>query len=176
MDYPLGPWTMGRSRLPACYFFFRTEFTQHVDDYEYAKCVELYGWKYYICCVEAKDQVGLEMQHIGDGIVYTDGIDGSKWILKHHKVKQVIQPIFGLAPISREFYLETHCLFTGENSMYTTCISINNQFLLFIGKLQGCPNSYPLLVHLVYFCTSVKLCLNPIHALVILSHLSNSSN
>ena len=34
--------------------------------------------------------------------------------------------------------------------MYTTCISINAQFLLFIGKLQGGPNSYPLLVHLVY--------------------------
>ena len=30
------------------------------------------------------------------------------------------------------------------------CISINTQFLLFIGKLQGGPNSYPLLVHLVY--------------------------
>ena len=56
------------------------EFTQHVDDYEYAKCVELYSWKYYICCVEAKDQVGLEMQHISDGIVYMDGIDGSNWI------------------------------------------------------------------------------------------------
>ena len=34
--------------------------------------------------------------------------------------------------------------------MYTTCISINTRFLLFIGKLQGGPNSYPLLVHLVY--------------------------
>ena len=34
--------------------------------------------------------------------------------------------------------------------MYTTCISINTQFLLFIGKLQGGPNSYPLLVHPVY--------------------------
>ena len=56
------------------------EFTQHLDDYEHAKCVELYGWKCYICCVEVKDQVGLEMQQIGDGIVYTDGIDGSKWI------------------------------------------------------------------------------------------------
>ena len=62
---------MGRSRLPACYLFFRMEFIQHLDYYEHAKCVELYGWKCYICCVEAKDQVGLEMQHIGDGIVYT---------------------------------------------------------------------------------------------------------
>ena len=80
MKYPLGPWPMGRSKLPACYFLFRMEFTQHFDDYELAKCVELYGWKCFICCVEAKDQVGLEMQHIGDGILYTDGIDGSKWI------------------------------------------------------------------------------------------------
>ena len=47
--------------------------------------------------------------------------------------------------------------------MYTTRISINTQFLLFIGKLQGGPNSYPLLVHLVYreitvnmlFCLSI---------------------
>ena len=38
--------------------------------------------------------------------------------------------------------------------MYTTCISINTQFLLFIGKLQGGPNSYPLLVHLVYMYKS----------------------
>ena len=80
MSYPLGPWPMGRSKLPACYFLFRMEFTQHLDDYEHAKCVELYGWKCYICCVEAKDQVGLEMQHIGDGVVYMDGIDGSKWL------------------------------------------------------------------------------------------------
>ena len=80
MNYPLGPWPMGRSKLPTCYFLFRMEFTQHLDDYEHAKCVELYSWKCYICCVEAKDQVGLEMQHIGDGVVYTDGIDGSKWI------------------------------------------------------------------------------------------------
>ena len=64
------------------------EFTQHADDYEYAKCAELYGWKYYICCVEAKDQVGLEMQHIGDGSVYTDGIDGSKWIC-YQKCKKI---------------------------------------------------------------------------------------
>ena len=27
--------------------------------------------------IEAKDQVGLELQHISDGIVYTDGINGS---------------------------------------------------------------------------------------------------
>ena len=39
--------------------------------------------------------------------------------------------------------------------MYTTYISTNTQFLLFIGKLQGGPNSYPLLVHPVY----IHLCL-----------------
>ena len=71
-------------------------------------------------------------------------------LLKHNKVERVIRPIFGLAPISREFYLETCCLFTEEKSMYTTCISINTQFLLFTGKLQGGPNSYPLVVHPVY--------------------------
>ena len=40
--------------------------------------------------------------------------------------------------------------------MYTTCCSINTKFLLFIGKLQGGPNSYPLLVHPVY---DVNVCL-----------------
>ena len=30
--------------------------------------------------VEAKDQVGLELQQIADGVVYIDGIDGRKWI------------------------------------------------------------------------------------------------
>ena len=40
--------------------------------------------------------------------------------------------------------------------MYTTYISTDTQFLLFIGKLQGGPNSYPLLVHPVY----LKLFLN----------------
>ena len=44
--------------------------------------------------------------------------------------------------------------------MYTTRISINTQFLLFIGKLQGGPNSYPLLVHLVYIWTVAKLVAN----------------
>ena len=43
--------------------------------------------------------------------------------------------------------------------MYTTCISINTQFLLFIGKLQGGPNSYPLLVHLVYVIILRSNCL-----------------
>ena len=73
-----GPWV--DLNYPLAISSLKMEFTQHLDDYEHAKCVELYGWKCYICCVEAKDQVGLEMQYIGDGIVYTDGIDGSKWI------------------------------------------------------------------------------------------------
>ena len=33
-----------------------------------------------ICSVEAKDQVGLELQHIADGVVYIDGIDGTMWV------------------------------------------------------------------------------------------------
>ena len=59
------------------------EFTQHLDAYEHAKCVDLFKWKCLICSVEARDQVGLEMQHIGDGVVYTDGIDHTKWVCCH---------------------------------------------------------------------------------------------
>ena len=54
------------------------EFTQDLNAYEHAQCVEAFQWKCLICSVEARDQVGLEMQHISDGIIYTDGIDGSK--------------------------------------------------------------------------------------------------
>ena len=33
-----------------------------------------------MCSIEAKDQIGLEMAWLGDEkVVYTDGIDGSKW-------------------------------------------------------------------------------------------------
>ena len=49
-----------------------------LDPYEHAKCVQIYGWKCLICSVEAKDQIGLELQHIADGVVYIDGIDGTK--------------------------------------------------------------------------------------------------
>ena len=51
-----------------------------LNPYEQAQCVQMYGWKCLICSVEAKDQVGLELQHISDGVVYTDGFDGSKWV------------------------------------------------------------------------------------------------
>ena len=51
-----------------------------LNPYEHAKCVKIYGWKYLICSVEAKDQVGLELQHIADGVVYIDGIDGTMWV------------------------------------------------------------------------------------------------
>ena len=27
-----------------------------------------------------RTKLGLKLQHIGDGIVYIDGIDGSKWV------------------------------------------------------------------------------------------------
>ena len=53
------------------------DFTQQLDTYEHAQCVEAFKWKWLICSVEARDQVRLEMQHIGDGVVHTDGIDGS---------------------------------------------------------------------------------------------------
>ena len=56
------------------------EFTQHLDQYEYARCVETFQWKCLICSVEAPDQVGLEMQHLSDGVIYTDGIDQKKWV------------------------------------------------------------------------------------------------
>ena len=51
-----------------------------LNPYEHAKCVQLYGWKCLICSVEAKDQVGLELQHIADVIVYINGIDGTMWV------------------------------------------------------------------------------------------------
>ena len=44
------------------------EFTQQLDAYDHTQCVEAFKWKCLICSVEAKDQVGLEMQHIGDGL------------------------------------------------------------------------------------------------------------
>ena len=50
---------------PLDVFFFRMEFTQHLDQYEHARCVETFQWKCLICSVEAPDQVGLEMQHMG---------------------------------------------------------------------------------------------------------------
>ena len=51
-----------------------------LNPYEHTKCVQIYGWKCLICSVEAKDQVRLELQHIADGIVYIDGIDGTMWV------------------------------------------------------------------------------------------------
>ena len=51
-----------------------------LNAYDHAQCVQMYGWKCLICSLEAKDQLGLELQHIGDGIVYINGIDGSKWV------------------------------------------------------------------------------------------------
>ena len=54
------------------------EFTQHLDQYEHARCVETFQWKCLICSTEAPDQVGLEMQHISNGFIYTDGIDQKK--------------------------------------------------------------------------------------------------
>ena len=59
-------------------FFFRMAHPVELNPYEHAKCVKIYGWKCLKCSVEAKDQVGLELQHIADGIVYIDSMDGTK--------------------------------------------------------------------------------------------------
>ena len=62
-----------------------------LNPYEHAKCVQIYGWKCLICSVEAKDQVGLELQHIADGVVYIDSINGTKWVCcqKYKKTNHV---------------------------------------------------------------------------------------
>ena len=65
---------------PLAIFFFRMAHPVELNPYEYVKCVQIYGWKCLICAVIAKDQVGLELQHIADGIVYINGIDGTMWV------------------------------------------------------------------------------------------------
>ena len=60
--------------------FFRMAHPVELNLYEHAKCVQIYGWKCLICSVEAKDQLGLELQHIADGVVYIDSMDGTKWV------------------------------------------------------------------------------------------------
>ena len=42
--------------------------------------METFQWKCLICSIEAPGQVGLEMQHISDGVIHTDGIDQKKWV------------------------------------------------------------------------------------------------
>ena len=55
--------------------------TQTYDSYIQAYSASIFGWKCLICSVEAKDQDGIEMQHIGSGTtIYTDSIDGTKWL------------------------------------------------------------------------------------------------
>ena len=58
------------------------DFTQHLEACEHAQCVSTFKLKCLICSVEAPDQVGLEMQHIADGFVYTDGIDKKMGLLQ----------------------------------------------------------------------------------------------
>ena len=75
------PWIYpNHDPYPLDVFFFRMEFTQHLDQYEHARCVKTFQWKCLICSIEAPDQVGLEMQHISDGFIYTDGINQKKWV------------------------------------------------------------------------------------------------
>ena len=52
-----------------------------LDSYHHAYALSCFGWKCLVCSIEAKDQIGLEMARLGDEkVVYTDGIDGSKWV------------------------------------------------------------------------------------------------
>ena len=48
-------------------YFFRMEFTQHLDQYEHARCVETFQWKCLIYSVEAPDQVGLKCSILAKG-------------------------------------------------------------------------------------------------------------
>ena len=52
-----------------------------LDPYHHAYALSCFGWRCIVCSIEAKDQIGLEMAWLGDEkVVYTDGIDGSKWV------------------------------------------------------------------------------------------------
>ena len=51
-----------------------------MNGYEQAKGHELFSWKYFIGSFEAEDQVGFQMQHISDGVVYADSINILKWV------------------------------------------------------------------------------------------------
>ena len=50
------------------------------EAYNHVQMVQQFGWKCFICSIEAKDQMGLEEQHITDGVVYTDNNNRSKWV------------------------------------------------------------------------------------------------
>ena len=56
------------------------ELTLDFEAYHYAQLAQQFGWKCLICSVEAKDQMGLEEQHLADGVIYTDNINGTKWL------------------------------------------------------------------------------------------------
>ena len=52
-----------------------------LDPYQPAYASYCLGWKCFICKKEAKDQIGIEDQFLADYcVVFTDGIDGSKWV------------------------------------------------------------------------------------------------
>ena len=60
-----------------CYF----RMTGNLDSYLHAHACDCLGWKCFICNGEAKDQIGIEDQFMADEyVVFTDGIDGSKWV------------------------------------------------------------------------------------------------
>ena len=43
------------------------EFTQHLDQYEHARCVETFQWKCLICSIEAPDKWGLKCSTLAMG-------------------------------------------------------------------------------------------------------------
>ena len=52
-----------------------------LDPYLHAYACDCFGWKCFICNQEAKDQIGIEDQFLGDGkVVLKDGFDDSKWV------------------------------------------------------------------------------------------------
>ena len=60
-----------------CYF----RMTSNLDSYLHAHACDCLGLKCFICNEEAKDQIGIEDQFIADDyVVFTDSIDGSKWV------------------------------------------------------------------------------------------------
>ena len=51
------------------------------EAYLHAYAASCFRWRCLICNKEAQDQLGIEEQFLGDGkVVFTDGIDGSKWV------------------------------------------------------------------------------------------------
>ena len=69
-----------KSDLVVCYFRMTSKAIE-LDPYLHAYASDSLGWKCFICNEEAKDQIGIEEQFLADYyVVFTDCIDGSKWV------------------------------------------------------------------------------------------------